>query len=135
MMSAVSGVHVRLVVSRGLKSTPYQAPAATLGSATVVVLPEWKTAAPGPRASGIRLFTVHVRRGSPDAQDPGWNSLSKLNCIAACIQVCSCASQCTHACVCVCVCACVHECVRAYVCMHTNEVMLLLPSVWLQPKR
>ena len=54
---------------------------------TIVVLPEWKEAAPGPKERGIRLFTVHVRRGPPDVQDPGWNSLSKLNCIAACIQV------------------------------------------------
>jgi branched-subunit amino acid aminotransferase/4-amino-4-deoxychorismate lyase len=28
---------------------------------------------------------VHVRRGAPDVQDPMWNSLSKLNCIAACV--------------------------------------------------
>jgi branched-chain amino acid aminotransferase len=41
----------------------------------------------GPKERGIRLFTVHVRRGAPDVQDPGWNSLSKLNCISACIQV------------------------------------------------
>jgi hypothetical protein len=43
--------------------------------------------AAGPKEHGIRLFTVHVRRGPPDVQDPGWNSLSKLNCISACIQV------------------------------------------------
>jgi len=35
---------------------------------------------------GITLFTVHVRRGRPDVQDPSWNSHSKLNCITACIQ-------------------------------------------------
>ena len=29
---------------------------------------------------------MHVHRGTPDTQDPKWNSLSKLNCIAACIQ-------------------------------------------------
>jgi hypothetical protein len=44
----------------------------------------------GPKERGIRLFTVHVRRGPPDVQDPGWNSLSKLNCISACIQVGDC---------------------------------------------
>mgnify|MGYP001810698387 CR=1 FL=1 len=34
---------------------------------------------------------AQVRRGAPDVQDPGWNSHSKLNCIAACIQVwCGC---------------------------------------------
>jgi branched-chain amino acid aminotransferase len=35
---------------------------------------------------GVRLFTVHVRRGAPDVQDPKLNSHSKLNCITACIQ-------------------------------------------------
>ena len=35
---------------------------------------------------GIRLFTVHVRRGYPDVQDPKLNTHSKLNCITACIQ-------------------------------------------------
>ena len=34
----------------------------------------------------MRLFTVHVRRGAPDVQDPKLNSHSKLNCITACIQ-------------------------------------------------
>jgi branched-chain amino acid aminotransferase len=75
------------MVSRGLKPTPYQNPATTLGKPTIVILPEWKEADPGPKKKGIRLFTVHVRRGAPDVQDPGWNSHSKLNCIAACIQV------------------------------------------------
>lgn len=170
-------------VTRGLKSTPYQHPAATIGQPTIVVIPEYKEAAAGPKVGGwvvevvageqaswvgegppaalrqctrcgplcrssrsvaappawppltmpnrvhppdltgggtliqalhvlvrstrrppsapqcvpahlvcvqeegICLFTVHVRRGAPDVQDPGWNSHSKLNCIAACIQV------------------------------------------------
>jgi branched-chain amino acid aminotransferase len=34
----------------------------------------------------LKLFTVHVRRGYPDVQDPKLNSHSKLNCITACIQ-------------------------------------------------
>jgi hypothetical protein len=37
-------------------------------------------------ARGLTLFTVHVRRGHPDVQDPKLNSHSKLNCITACIQ-------------------------------------------------
>lgn len=82
----VSGVHIRLVVSRGLKRTPYQSPAANVGPATIVIIPEWKTADPAVVERGISLFTVHVRRGAPDVQDPSWNSLSKLNCITACIQ-------------------------------------------------
>jgi hypothetical protein len=46
-----AAVHVRLMVTRGLKPTPYQAPATTLGKPTVVVLPEHKRAAAAPKAS------------------------------------------------------------------------------------
>lgn len=81
-----SGVHIRLVVSRGEKATPYQSPAANIGGPTIVIIPEWKEPDPGVLERGLRLFTVHVHRGAPDVQDPMWNSLSKLNCIAACIQ-------------------------------------------------
>lgn len=81
-----SGVHIRLVVTRGLKRTPYQSPAANVGGSTVVIIPEWKTPEAGVLERGLALYTVHVRRGAPDVQDPQWNSLSKLNCIAACIQ-------------------------------------------------
>jgi branched-chain amino acid aminotransferase group I len=80
------GVHIRLMVTRGLKSVLWQNPAATLGLPTIVIVPEHKRASSGPKKAGIRLFTVHVRRGGPDVQDPGWNSHSKLNCISACIQ-------------------------------------------------
>jgi len=81
-----SGVHIRLVVSRGEKVTPYQSPAANRGPATVVIIPEWKQPDPAVLEQGLTLFTVHVHRGAPDVQDPMWNSLSKLNCITACIQ-------------------------------------------------
>ena len=80
------GVHVRLMVTRGLKSTPYQDPRACIGAATVVIIPEYKTPRPEALTKGVRLFTVHVRRGAPDVQDPKLNSHSKLNCITACIQ-------------------------------------------------
>ena len=82
----VSGVHIRLVVTRGLKTTPYQSPRANIGKATVVIIPEWKEPNTAVLDTGLRLHTVHVHRGAPDVQDPGWNSLSKLNCISACIQ-------------------------------------------------
>ena len=81
-----TGVHIRLVISRGEKSTPYQSPAANTGGPTIVIIPEWKEPDPGVLERGLQLFTVHVHRGAPDVQDPMWNSLSKLNCIAACIQ-------------------------------------------------
>jgi branched-chain amino acid aminotransferase len=80
------GVHVRLMVTRGIKRTPYQDPRVTVGPATVVIIPEYKAASPETAARGISLFTVHVRRGYPDVQDPKLNSHSKLNCITACIQ-------------------------------------------------
>jgi branched-chain amino acid aminotransferase len=81
-----TGVHIRLVVSRGEKSTPYQSPSVNIGGATVVIIPEWKEPDPAVLERGMTLFTVHVHRGAPDVQDPMWNSLSKLNCISACIQ-------------------------------------------------
>jgi branched-chain amino acid aminotransferase len=79
-------VHIRLMVSRGLKSTPYQDPRMTVGAATIVIIPEHKQPDPGVIEHGVRLATVHVRRGPPDVQDPRINSHSKLNCILACIQ-------------------------------------------------
>ena len=76
-------VHIRLMVTRGIKSTPYQHPKVTITPPTVVIIPEYKVAVEGP---GLKLATVHVRRGAPDVQDPALNTHSKLNCITACIQ-------------------------------------------------
>ncbi len=80
------GVHLRLMVTRGVKRTPYQDPRVTVGPATIVIIPEFKLAKPETVAQGLSLFTVHVRRGFPDVQDPKLNSHSKLNCITACVQ-------------------------------------------------
>ena len=80
------GAHLRLMVTRGVKRTPYQDPRASAGPATVVIIAEHKVAKPETLAAGLKLFTVHVRRGYPDVQDPKLNSHSKLNCITACIQ-------------------------------------------------
>ena len=79
-------VHIRLMISRGLKATPYQDPRVTIGDATIVILPEYKSPKPETLINGVSLFTVHVRRGDPAVQDPKLNSHSKLNCITACIQ-------------------------------------------------
>ncbi|WP_100643957.1 aminotransferase class IV [Alteromonas facilis] len=78
-------VHIRLMVTRGIKSTPYQDPRVTISPATIVIIPEYK-APVAPKEGGIRLFTTHVRRGYSDVQDPKLNTHSKLNCIFACIQ-------------------------------------------------
>lgn len=80
------GVHIRLMVTRGIKATPYQDPRVTVGPATVVIIPEYKQPLPETVEKGIRLFTTHVRRAHPDTLDPKLNSHSKLNDILACIQ-------------------------------------------------
>lgn len=80
------GVHIRLMVSRGVKATPYQDPRVTITPPTIVIIPEFKNPVEDTLNQGIRLFTVHVRRGYPDVQDPKLNTHSKLNCIFGCIQ-------------------------------------------------
>ena len=80
-----SDVHIRLIVSRGIKKTPYQSPKVTMGNPTVVVIPEYKKASEEVKKKGITLATVTTRRDHT-VQDPRVNSLSKHNCIAACIE-------------------------------------------------
>jgi branched-chain amino acid aminotransferase len=80
------GVHIRLMVTRGVRSTPYQDPRVVVGAATVVIIPEYKVPDPAVYELGLKLFTVHVRRGDPAVQDQKINSHSKLNCILASIQ-------------------------------------------------
>lgn len=80
------GVHIRLMVTRGVKSTPYQDPRVTVGPPTVVIIAEHKEPMPSTVTDGITLFTTHVRRATPDTLDPKLNAHSKLNDIQACIQ-------------------------------------------------
>jgi len=81
-----NNVHIRLIVSRGLKKTPYQHPNANIQGSTIVVIPEYKKADKRINEKGINLVTVNIRRGTSDIQDPRLNTLSKLNCILACIE-------------------------------------------------
>jgi branched-chain amino acid aminotransferase len=80
------GVHVRLMVTRGVRSTPYQDPRVVVTPATIVIIAEYKEPDPAIYERGLKLFTVHVRRGDPAVQDQKINSHSKLNCILASIQ-------------------------------------------------
>jgi branched-chain amino acid aminotransferase len=80
------GVHIRLMVTRGVKATPYQDPRVTIGKPTIVIIPEYKEPNPQKFRDGLSLHTVNVRRGAPDVQDQKLNSHSKLNCITACVQ-------------------------------------------------
>ena len=79
-------VHIRLMVTRGLRSTPYQDPRVVVSPATIVIAPEFKQPDPKTAVNTLRLYTVAVRRGRADVQDPGLNSHSKINCVTACIQ-------------------------------------------------
>ena len=81
----VSDVHIRLIVSRGIKKTPYQHPKVTIGGPTVVIIPEYKKACKEIKKVGLTLATVKTKRDHL-IQDPRINSLSKHNCIAACIE-------------------------------------------------
>jgi branched-chain amino acid aminotransferase len=80
-----TNVHIRLVFSRGIKSTPFQDPRVNIGGCTLVIIPEYKLV--DESTEGISIYTVYNRRGRPDVQDPKLHPLSKLNCILACIQV------------------------------------------------
>lgn len=75
-------VHARLMVTRGVKSRPFQHPSLSRQGPTMVIIMEHsKPSLPRP----IRLATVPHLRGLPMTQDPKLNSHSKLNCILACI--------------------------------------------------
>ena len=79
-------VHLRLILSRGLKPTPYQAPWVISSPPTLVIIPEYKKANSLRAKEGISLVSVETIRGSDKIQNPRINSLSKHNCIAACIE-------------------------------------------------
>lgn len=81
-----TGAHIRLMITRGLKKTPFQDPRINVGGATVVIIAEHKVVHSEATKRGIRLFTVHVRRGRPDVLDPKLHVHSKLNCIISLIQ-------------------------------------------------
>lgn len=79
-------VHIRLIVSRGIKSTPYQDPAFTISPPTIIIIPEYKKPDENLYKKGLIIKTVKTIRGPHNVQDPRINSLSKLNCILACIE-------------------------------------------------
>ncbi|MGL4414583.1 D-amino acid aminotransferase [Roseinatronobacter monicus] len=74
--------HARLMVTRGVKTRPFQHPALSRSGPTVAIIMEHSRAQIG---RPIRLATVPHLRGLPMTQDPKLNSHSKLNCILACI--------------------------------------------------
>ena len=81
-----SSVHVRLMVTRGIKKTPSQDPRLTIGAPTIVIIAEHKQVNPETSRRGVKLFTSTVRRGSPDYLDPRLNCHSKLHEVIALVQ-------------------------------------------------
>ena len=81
-----SNIHLRLIVSRGMKSTPYQHPRVNIGGPTIVIIPEYKIVTEDSKDKGLELVSVNTIRSSEITQDPKINSLSKFNCIQACIE-------------------------------------------------
>ncbi len=79
-------VHLRLMITRGIKKTPSQDPRLTISPPTIVIIAEHKRADPTTTDAGVRLFTSTVRRGSPDYLDPRLNCHSKLHEVIALVQ-------------------------------------------------
>ncbi|HBD89214.1 MAG TPA: aminotransferase class IV [Gemmobacter sp.] len=74
--------HARLMVTRGVKTRPFQHPKLSQQGPTIAIIMEHsRPSIPRP----ITLATVPHLRGLPMTQDPKLNSHSKLNCILACI--------------------------------------------------
>lgn len=79
-------VHVRLMLTRGIKKTPSQDPRLTISGPNLVIIAEHKEASKESRDKGIKLFTSTIRRGSPDYLDPRLNCHSKLHEVQALVQ-------------------------------------------------
>lgn len=79
-------VHLRIMVTRGIKKTPSQDPRLTISGPNLVIIAEHKKADPANKEKGISLFTSTIRRGAPDYLDPRLNCHSKLHEVQALIQ-------------------------------------------------
>lgn len=80
------GVHIRLMVTRGMKRTPNQDPRFAIGKATIVIVAEYKASRPITEKTGLKLLTSTIRCSTPDVFDLRLNSHSRLNFIQALIQ-------------------------------------------------
>ncbi|MEJ6776724.1 MAG: aminotransferase class IV [Crocinitomicaceae bacterium] len=79
-------VHLRVMVTRGIKKTPTQDPRFTISGPNLVIIAEHKKASKESKEHGVTLFTSTIRRGSPDALDPRLNCHSKLHEVQALMQ-------------------------------------------------
>lgn len=79
-------VHIRLIISRGNKITPYQNPNANVGPLNFVIIPEYKKTDPRTYQRGITIGRVSIIRPSENILSTHYNTLSKLNCILASVE-------------------------------------------------
>ena len=79
-------IHIRLIVSRGDKITPYQNPNANVGPINLVIIPEYKKTDPNTYVKGVNIGRVSNIRPNENILSPHYNTLSKLNCILASIE-------------------------------------------------
>jgi len=79
-------VHIRVMLTRGIKKTPSQDPRLTISGPNLVIIAEHKKASIESKNKGIKLFTSSFRRGSPDYLDPKLNCHSKLHEVQALVQ-------------------------------------------------
>lgn len=84
--SMIHGAHLRLMVTRGEKTTVHQDPRNALGRPTIVVTAEYKQPDPAVKRAGLKLFTSTFRCSGPDVFDLRLNSHSRLNLIQALLQ-------------------------------------------------
>ena len=82
----IDDVHIRLIISRGNKITPYQNPNANVGPINFVIIPEYKKTNPQIYLNGIRIGRVQTIRPPENILSTHYNTLSKLNCILASIE-------------------------------------------------
>ena len=79
-------IHIRIMLTRGIKKTPTQDPRFTVSKPNLVIIAEHKKASTESKEKGLELFTSTIRRGSPDTLDPRLNCHSKLHEVQALIQ-------------------------------------------------
>jgi branched-chain amino acid aminotransferase len=84
-----SGVHIRLMVTRGPKKAPNQDPRNALGKPTVVIVAEHKEPSPEIANKGLALATSSIRCSPANMFDMRLNSHSRLNLIRALLDVMS----------------------------------------------
>ena len=82
----VNDVHIRLVITRGDKITPYQNPKANIGKINYVIIAEHKKTDPKIYDEGLHIGRVNIVRPTEHILSTHLNTLSKLNCILGSIE-------------------------------------------------